>query len=583
MKIVFFGTPDFAVPSLDVLNKSKHEIVAVVTAPDKERGRGRKVSFTAIKEYAIANKLNCLQPESMKDDEFVDTLLELNADLFVIVAFKILPRSVYTIPKSGSFNLHGSLLPKYRGAAPIHWAIMNGDKVTGVTTFFLEDKVDTGNIILQAELPIKEDDDLGTVHDKMSLLGAEVVLETVDTIESGILDLQKQDNSLASPAPKIEKELGLIDWNKPAQQIHNLIRGLSPFPGAYFLHNNLKYKVFKSSIGKSINLSPSEIKQTKDEIFIECSDSSLQIFELQPEGRKRMSADAFLRGYSLNSNQEFMNYYLKTIKEYGQLSNKCIELSSNTNNREVKTWREEYGSHIFAKLTMHSIAISKLLPNTKLYEIPSNFKIWDISSLAVIVRALIETYNVFYYLIIEEVDESEKEFRYLIWHLHSESERLKMLKSIGSKNPAISEIENEIRQFREKLLENEYYIAKTNSKQKAKLRKGEIGFDKTSTQISESAGISKNYFRAVYKNLSSHTHTYPFSIKQISVFRAGDTESLELLKSYANTSSGYLSLAIRDFVKIFPDQELNINDVKNMIDLWSHVFKNIANDKETNN
>ncbi len=300
MKIVFFGTPEFAVPSLDILNNSKHEIVAVVTAPDKERGRGRKVSFTAIKEYAVANNLRYLQPESMKDEEFIDALKELNVDLFVIVAFKILPRSVYTLPKSGSFNLHGSLLPKYRGAAPIHWAIMNGEKVTGVTTFFLEDKVDTGNIILQTELPIKEDDNLGTVHDKMSLLGAEVVLETVDIIKSGVLALQKQDNSLASPAPKISKELGQIDWNKPAQQIHNLIRGLSPFPGAYFLHNNLKYKVLNSSIGESLNLSPGEIKQTKDEIFIGCTDASIQILELQPEGRKRMNANVFLMGYSFN-------------------------------------------------------------------------------------------------------------------------------------------------------------------------------------------------------------------------------------------------------------------------------------------
>ena len=300
MKIVFFGTPVFAVPSLDILNKSKHEIKAVVTSPDKERGRGRKVSFTPIKEYAISNKLQCLQPDSMEDEEFIESLNNFNADLFVIVAFRILPRSVYSIPKHGSFNLHGSLLPKYRGAAPIHWAIINGEKLTGVTTFFLEDKVDTGTIILQAELPIKEDDDLGTVHDKMSLLGADVVLETVDTIETGILNLHRQDSLLATPAPKITKELGLIDWNKPAHQIHNLIRGLSPFPGAYFLHNNLKYKVFKSSIEKSINLSPCEIKQTKDEIFIGCVDYVLQIFELQPEGRKRLTTDTFLRGYSLN-------------------------------------------------------------------------------------------------------------------------------------------------------------------------------------------------------------------------------------------------------------------------------------------
>jgi len=300
MKIVFFGTPDFAVPSLDILNKSKHEISAVVTAPDKERGRGRKVSFTAIKEYAIANELQCLQPESMKDEGFIESLKKFDADLFVVVAFRILPRSVYTLPKYGSFNLHGSLLPKYRGAAPIHWAIINGEKVTGVTTFFLEEKVDTGNIILQDELPIEEDDNLGTVHDKMSMLGANVVLETVEIIEAGKMNLRNQDSSLSTPAPKISKELGEIDWKKPAHQIHNLIRGLSPFPGAYFVHGNLKYKVFKSSLEKSLNIAPGEIKQTKDEIFIGCADYALEILELQPEGRKRMSADAFLRGHKLD-------------------------------------------------------------------------------------------------------------------------------------------------------------------------------------------------------------------------------------------------------------------------------------------
>ncbi|MEN8191861.1 MAG: methionyl-tRNA formyltransferase [Bacteroidota bacterium] len=579
MKIVFFGTPDFAVPSLDKLNQ-EHEVVAVVTAPDKERGRGRKVSYTSIKEYALKQNLKILQPEKLDNETFIRELKEIQADLFIIVAFRILPRSVFELPTKGSFNLHGSLLPKYRGAAPIQWALINGDTETGVTTFFLKEKVDTGNIILQEKIEITKDDDFGKLHDKMSLVGAELVLKTVEDIENEDVELQTQNDELTSPAPKITKELGEINWNKPAKQIHNLIRGLSPFPGAYFVHNNLKYKVFKSKINESVKLSPGEIKQTKNEIFIGCSDSSLQILELQPEGRKRMLADAFLRGYSLNSNQEFMNDYLKTIKEYEQLSNKCIELSSNTSNRKVKTWREEYASHIFAKLTMHSIAITKFLPNTKLYEIPSNFKIWDLSSLAVIVRALIETYNIFYYLIIDEVDESEKEFRYIIWHLHSESERLRMLKSIGSTNSAIPEIENEIRQLKEKLLENEYYIAKTDSKQKAKLRKGEIGFDKTSTQISESAGISKNYYRAIYKDLSSHIHTFPFSIKQISVFKAGDTESLGLLKSYADTSSGYLSLSIRDFVKIFPDQESNITNEKQIIDLWEHVFENIASEND---
>jgi len=298
MKIVFFGTPDFAVPSLEILNKSNHEIIAVVTAADKERGRGRKVSSTPIKEYAVENNLKCLQPESMKDAEFINSLAQLNADLFVIVAFKILPRAVFTIPKLGSFNLHGSLLPKYRGAAPIHWAIINGEKKTGVTTFFLDDKVDTGNMIFQAEMPIEDEDNLGTIHDKMSILGANLVLKTVDAIENENISLQFQDNSKATPAPKITKELGEIDWNKNAETIHNLVRGLSPFPAAYFSYNNKIYKVFKSKIIDSRKLAPGEISQTKTEIFVGCLDKTLQILELQLEGRKRMAADEFLRGYS---------------------------------------------------------------------------------------------------------------------------------------------------------------------------------------------------------------------------------------------------------------------------------------------
>ena len=301
MRIVFFGTPDFATPSLDIINNSEHEVVAVVTAPDKERGRGRKISYTPIKEYAIENNLKCLQPEKIKDEIFIESLKELNADLFVIVAFKILPRSVFTIPKFGSFNLHGSLLPKYRGAAPIHWAIINGEKKTGVTTFFLDDKVDTGNIIAQSEMPIEDEDNLGTIHDKMSLLGAELVIATVNKINGGNVELEKQNNELASPAPKIQKELGIIDWNKSAEEIHNLVRGLSPFPAAYFMHTQKKYKIFKSKIVDTVSLNVGEISETKKELFVGCLNSVLQILEIQLEGRKRMSVEDFLRGYSLNN------------------------------------------------------------------------------------------------------------------------------------------------------------------------------------------------------------------------------------------------------------------------------------------
>lgn len=300
MNIVFFGTPDFAIPSLDILENSNHNIVAVVTAPDKERGRGKKISASPIKQYAEKHNITVLQPEKLKDEMFESQLSKLNADLFVIVAFRILPRSIFMLPRLGSFNLHGSLLPKYRGAAPIHWAIINGEKKTGVTTFFLEDKVDTGNIIYQSEMTIEEDDDLGSVHDKMSLLGAKLVLKTVNAIEFGDYKLQKQDDEIASPAPKIQRELGKIDWNNKAEDIYNLIRGLSPFPSAYFIYNDKKYKVFKSKVVDNVSLDIGEIKVTKYQLYFGCSDNSLQILEIQLEGRKRMSIEDFLRGYSFN-------------------------------------------------------------------------------------------------------------------------------------------------------------------------------------------------------------------------------------------------------------------------------------------
>lgn len=298
MKIIFFGTPDFAVPALDKLVKSNYQIAAVVTAPDKERGRGRKVSFTAVKNYAIDNNIPVLQPDSLKDITFEEQLKNYNADLFIIVAFRILPKSVFTIPKLGSFNLHGSLLPKYRGAAPIQWALINGDKETGLTTFFLQEKVDTGNMILQEKLKINDDDNLGTLHDRMSLIGADLVLKTVDIISSGEVNTFQQDESLATPAPKITKEICKINWNIEAVKVHNLVRGLSPFPGAYFIYNEKLYKVYKTEISVDVKLNPGEIKQTNKEIFIGCSDTSIKILEIQPEGRKRMTTEEFLRGYS---------------------------------------------------------------------------------------------------------------------------------------------------------------------------------------------------------------------------------------------------------------------------------------------
>jgi methionyl-tRNA formyltransferase len=293
------GTPDFAVPSLERLIDSRHSVKLVVTAPDKERGRGRKVTPTPVKEVALRNNLEVVTPPDLTDDSFLNLLKEINADLFVVVAFRILPAKVFTIPPAGTINLHGSLLPKYRGAAPIQWALINGDKETGLTTFFIDEKVDTGNIILQQKVKIEDDDDYGSLYDKMKTEGAELLLKTVDLIESGNYTLQKQDPEQVTMAPKITKELCRIDWNLPAKKIHNLIRGLSPQPGAFFVLNDKVYKVYKSAVVKEPILKPAEILQTKNEIFIGTGEGTLQIIRIKPEGRKTMTSEEFLRGYSL--------------------------------------------------------------------------------------------------------------------------------------------------------------------------------------------------------------------------------------------------------------------------------------------
>lgn len=299
MNIVFMGTPDFSIPSLKILLNSNHKILAVVTQPDKERGRGQKISFTPVKQFAVENKLPVYQPEKLKgNSEFSDQMKSLNPDLFVVVAFRILPKEVFEIPKYGSFNLHGSYLPKYRGAAPIQWALINGETETGLTTFKLAEKVDTGNIYLQQKLEILPEDNFETLHDRLSQLGAELVLDTVNLIERGKYELKQQDDSLASPAPKITKEICLIDWNKSAVEIHNLVRGLSPHPVAYFLHKGKIIKIYKSEVVKDLALRPGEIHQTKTELFVGCGKDALNILEIQQEGKKRLPAEEFLRGFS---------------------------------------------------------------------------------------------------------------------------------------------------------------------------------------------------------------------------------------------------------------------------------------------
>jgi methionyl-tRNA formyltransferase len=294
------GTPDFAIPSLKILSKSKHKILAVVTTPDKEKGRGRKVSFSAVKKYALENNIKILQPEKLKNENFIEELKNYNPDLFVIVAFRILPPEVFKIPKFGSFNLHASLLPKYRGAAPIQWALINGEKETGVTTFSLEEKVDTGNVYIQEKIEIEEDDDFGTLHDKLSALGADVVLGTVDLLESGDFVLKEQTGNKVTYAPKITKEITEIDWNKNAEDIHNLVRALSPYPGASFYYNDRMFKIYKTKVLKNEELSHGKIQQSKEELIIGCGKDSLSILEVQMEGKNKLNIAEFLRGYSFN-------------------------------------------------------------------------------------------------------------------------------------------------------------------------------------------------------------------------------------------------------------------------------------------
>ena len=313
MKIIFMGTPDFAVPSLEILLKNNYTVSAVVTAPDKPRGRGQEVSFTPVKEFAQKHSIPVLQPESLRDPQFISTLANLAPDLFIIVAFRILPKEVYSIPTKGSFNLHASLLPKYRGAAPINWAIINGEKESGVTTFFLQDKVDTGNIILQKRIPISDEMNAGELHDALSEIGSNAVLETVRLIVSENANPQQQDNTLASPAPKIFKETCRIQWNQNTNVIHNFVRGLSPYPSAWSVLDGKIFKLYKTE--KMNNEFPSTLMPTVGTIilsenakrlFVATREGWIEILELQQEGKKRMSAEEFLRGYRLTENAQFI-------------------------------------------------------------------------------------------------------------------------------------------------------------------------------------------------------------------------------------------------------------------------------------
>lgn len=304
LKIVFFGTPEFAVESLDALLTDGFNVVGVVTMPDKAAGRGHKLYQSDVKRYALEHDLFLLQPEKLKSEEFLTALRSLEADLFIVIAFRMLPREVWQMPRLGTFNLHASLLPKYRGAAPINRAVMNGDTETGVTTFFLKHEIDTGDMIMQRKIDILPEDNVGDVHDRLMHLGAEMVVETVNAIVDGTLTTTPQPEGEFTPAPKIFKEDCRIDWDRSAAEIHNHVRGLSPYPAAWTViveagGRPLESKIFETLLTEDpVGDTPTgTLKKEGKRLFAACSDRWIEIVSLQPAGKKRMTADAFLLGY----------------------------------------------------------------------------------------------------------------------------------------------------------------------------------------------------------------------------------------------------------------------------------------------
>jgi methionyl-tRNA formyltransferase len=295
------GTPQFAIPSLEKLIGSKHQVVGVVTVPDKPKGRGRKLAESPVKEFSQRHDLLVLTPTSLKDEDFVHNLRELRPDLMLVVAFRILPEVVFTIPPLGTVNLHASLLPRYRGAAPINWAIMNGETQTGLTTFFIKKKVDTGDMIMQREVNIDPEETFGELHDRMAQLGAEVLLKTVEMIDRGEVEPIKQDDSLASAAPKITPEHCCIDWSRSAQDIKNQIRGLAPSPAAFTHCRGKMLKIFKARvIGDepfSEDFGQVMDSDEKESVWIKTGRGFLSLLELQPEGKRRITVQDFVRGY----------------------------------------------------------------------------------------------------------------------------------------------------------------------------------------------------------------------------------------------------------------------------------------------
>jgi methionyl-tRNA formyltransferase len=308
MRIVFMGTPDFAIPSLEKLIKSKHELAGVVTGPDKPRGRGLHLSESPVKKFSKEHNLEVFTPENLKSDDFFYSLKELTFDLSVVVAFRILPERIFSLPPLGTINLHASLLPKYRGAAPINWVLINGETKTGLSTFFIQKKVDTGSLILQKEIDIFPEETFGELHDRMAKVGADLLLETVDLIEKGEAKPIRQDDAQATPAPKITPEHCRIDWSQEAIQIKNQIRGLSPTPAAFCLYKGKILKIYKATVlgDTPFSFGFGEVVESnkKEEIWVRTQKGFLNLLEVQPEGKRKMSAAEFVRGYRIKTGEK---------------------------------------------------------------------------------------------------------------------------------------------------------------------------------------------------------------------------------------------------------------------------------------
>ena len=308
LRIIFMGTPEFAVPSLETLIKNNYDVVAVVTAPDKPQGRGQKIVYSQVKECALKYNVPVLQPTNLKNEEFLNELKSYQANLQIIVAFRMLPESVWAMPAIGTFNLHASLLPQYRGAAPINWAIINGEKETGATTFFLKHEIDTGSIIFQEKETILEEDTVGTLYQRLMKKGAELVLKTVQAIEkNNYPSIPQAESNEVKHAPKIFKETCEIHWNRTSEEVRNFVRGLSPYPGAWTTLGGKTYKVFKVSVESSDHLKWSDDStgkfrtDNKNYLRVKTSDGWVELEEFQPEGKKRMLAQEFFRGNKLSN------------------------------------------------------------------------------------------------------------------------------------------------------------------------------------------------------------------------------------------------------------------------------------------